>query len=533
MGELMQTPAADRYLSAQARAATDSLASGLGWTIMVREETRHAFAAVHAMRQLMLVFSLLMAGVFAWISWRLAGRIVSPVVQLAQAARNFQPAEGNAFARYREDARDETGILGQRLFHLVDELQSKASQLQQFNARLEAEVEERTAQLQEAKRSAEGATQAKSEFLASMSHEIRTPMNAVNGLTYLALQAGPEPRLRDYLLKIRRSSEHLLGIINDILDFSRIEAGRMNIEHVPFMLDEVLEHVTGLITEKAASKQLAVNIEVEPGLSPRLIGDPLRLGQVLLNFANNAVKFTTRGTISIRITTVGTPGEEALLRFEVSDTGIGLNAEQSARLFRSFEQAHASTTREYGGSGLGLAISKRLAELMGGEVGVASTPGVGSTFWFTARVGIVPADEAAPVTTLPASDPTSIAGARVLLVEDNEINREVATEMLQAFGLVIDLASDGAQAVDRVRHQPYDIVLMDMQMPVMDGLGATRAIRRLSGMQTLPIVAMTANAMAADRERCLAAGMNDHIAKPIDPQRLLATLLQWIRPQRS
>jgi len=522
------------------------------------------------------------------------------------------------------------------------------------------------AEMARARQLAEAAARAKTDFLANMSHEIRTPMNAVIGMAHLALRSDPPPRLRDYLLKIQRSSQHLLGVINDILDFSKIEAGKMALEHIDFGLDRVLDNVTGLIAERVAGKGLELIVDVADDVPNMLVGDPLRIGQVLINYVNNAVKFTDKGEVAIQVRVQSALDDALLLRFSVRDTGIGISAEQRAELFKSFQQGDTSTTRKYGGTGLGLAISERLTHMMGGEVGVDSTPGAGSTFWFTARVGcgggparsiltdprvhgrrvlvvddndsarqlidemlrsmglrvtalasgrealaevaraaaagtpyelvlvdwlmpemdgvatvreirrlaLAPEPRMAIVTAygcdelqrlaeavgidelltkpvsaavllgavmrlLGAGRPDSagaglavISGARVLLVDDNEMSLDVETELLNALGLEVELATDGAMALDKLQRGSYDIVLMDMQMPVMDGLAATRAIRRLPALSTLPIVAMTANVMAGDRERCLDAGMNDYIAKPIDPDRLMARLQQWVRPRQ-
>ncbi|WP_407279767.1 response regulator [Aromatoleum evansii] len=537
---------------------------------------------------------------------------------------------------------------------------------------ISAEIEA-VERMQKARALAEDAARIKSDFLANMSHEIRTPMNAIIGMTYLVLRTQLDARQRDYIEKIQASSQHLLGIINDVLDFSKIEAGKLVIERIDFDLEKTVADVGAQIVEKTNAKGLELVIDVASDVPSSLVGDPLRITQILLNYANNAVKFTDHGEIVIRVRRERFEDGDVVLRFEVRDTGIGIAEEQRERLFRSFEQADTSTTRKYGGTGLGLAISKRLAGMMGGSVGVDSQRGAGSTFWFTCRLGIgraeghllMPAPDLRGLRALVADDNLSsrevlaemmrcmtfrvhavdcghaavaevaraagagepydivlidwqmpgldgvaaaremgrlglprlpvrivvtaygredvaraavgsgvddillkpvtasalfdtairlldgalrparahaatgdapadlaaIRGARLLLVEDNELNQEVASELLGAAGFRVDIAANGEEAVQRVQQASYDLVLMDMQMPVMDGVTATRAIRRLPACAGLPIVAMTANAMAGDREQCIDAGMNDHVAKPIQPDRLWAALLRWIAPR--
>jgi len=524
---------------------------------------------------------------------------------------------------------------------------------------------------------AEDTAKVKADFLANMSHEIRTPLNAIMGLSHLLLRTELAIRQREYATKIHSSGQHLLGIINDILDFSKIEAGKLSLESIDFNLDKMLDNVANLIQQRAGEKGLELMFDVPSEIPRMLVGDPLRLGQVLINFCTNAVKFTEQGEVRVMVRTVEESDQSTALRFAVRDTGIGLSEEQKGKLFQSFQQADSSTTRRYGGTGLGLAISKRLAEMMGGEIGVISELGKGSEFWFIARLGksrarrraITPharmvgapvlvvddnehaativsealrpmgfvvdtahsgavaidkvraranrgeppysvllidwqmpvlngidtarhiramgltpepktllitayareevfraaatdgidevlvkpispstlfdamaramgadqatTEEAIATTPHPEKSAKSILGARILVAEDNEINQQVATELLESVGCTVDVAGNGLEAVQMVQQKPYDLVLMDMQMPVMDGLTATGEIRRIPALANLPILAMTANAMQQDRDHCLAAGMNDHLAKPIEPDELFTALRRWIKPRTA
>ena len=542
---------------------------------------------------------------------------------------------------------------------------------QDITARREMEEAARDAREREAL--AEESTRMKSEFLANMSHEIRTPMNAIIGMAFLALKTELTPRQRDYVGKIHRAGQHLLGIINDILDFSKIEAGKLTVERVSFDLEQMMSGVAELIGQKAAEKGLELIIDLDPEVPPSLIGDPLRLSQIVINYANNAVKFTEAGEVMVAVRVAARDGDSLLLRFEVRDTGIGLTEEQRSRLFQSFQQADSSTSRRFGGTGLGLAIARQLAALMDGKVGVESTLGVGSTFWFTARleldnsksrrrllredlatrsvlvvddnetalritedmlagmalrvttagsgeaaltairaaaeagspydlvvtdwqmppgmsgldlaqalqqlpesrrphlimltayareslaeeaarvgleyilakpvnasllfdtvIGVLDlqtddGDDAGPGATGPASaNLSAVRGARILLAEDNPLNQQIACELLADEGLVVEVANNGREAVEMAGARPYDLVLMDMQMPEMDGLAATRALRQRFSTAQLPILAMTANASQSDRQQCADAGMDAHITKPIDPPELYATLLRWL-----
>jgi len=389
-----------------------------------------------------------------------------------------------------------------------------------------------------AKDVAERASRAKSEFLANMSHEIRTPMSAILGLTHLALRHATDDKTRDCVERIRRSADHLLAIVNDILDLSKIEADRLTLEHTEFPLAAVLDRVSELLGPKAAAKGLRLVTELDPAVPERLMGDPLRLRQILINFGDNAVKFADRGEVHVSVRLVGRADGAARVRLAVRDEGIGLSEVQAARLFADFQQADASTTRKYGGTGLGLSIARRLAHLMGGEVGVDSRLGEGATFWceLPMEVAGMPSSALAaepPGAAAADSGPSGATGSRLLVVDDNDINLIIAKEILSNAGMVVETAVNGEQALDKLRDGAYDLVLMDLQMPQMDGLQATRALREQPGHRATPVVGLTASAMLSERDDCLAAGMNDVLTKPYEPGHLIEVVERWLRRAKA
>ena len=413
-----------------------------------------------------------------------------------------------------------------------------STDVSRLNADLEARVAARTAALEDANRAltmairqADAANQAKSAFLSNMSHEIRTPLNAITGMVHLIRRSGVSAEHAARLDKIDTASDHLLKVINDILDLSKIEAGKLVLENAPVSLSSLLANVVSIMMPRAQGKGLTLHAHGDT-FPPGLQGDPTRLQQALLNYVSNAIKFTDSGTVTLHATRQQETAEWVEVRFEVRDTGIGIEPEAQSRLFTAFEQADNSTSRTYGGTGLGLVITRRLAQLMGGDTGVNSVPRAGSTFWFTARLRKTARHDAPATMSEDAEARIRLhhRGRRILLVDDEPINLEVARFLMDEAGLAVDTAEDGQAAIEKLGQTDYALILMDMQMPRLDGLEATRRIRALHACRQTPILAMTANAFNNDKARCLDAGMNDFLVKPFHPDRLFATLLKWLEP---
>jgi signal transduction histidine kinase/CheY-like chemotaxis protein len=498
---------------------------GLGWTVIVRQPIDRAFAPAHRLASRLFAGGLVLAIAAACLGVLIGRRISRPLIRLTEAADSLarSPASAPALSLGGGTEVRRLAAAFNRMWEAVAE---RDRSLAEANEQLERRVEQRTQELEGMRRTAERASQAKTEFLATMSHEIRTPLNGVIGYTEILLDEGTlAPTERRSVERIRGAGNALLTVVNDILDFSKVEAGEIALDLQPFGLAPLVDEASSIVALNAAAKSLGFTMTIDPDLPQRFVGDESRLRQILLNLLNNAIKFTRHGSVALSVgRAVGEPGP-CRVAFSVTDTGIGIPADKLERLFHRFSQVDGSIGREFGGTGLGLAISRQLVLLMGGEMTVESEEDRGSRFTF-----VVPLDEAPalPAAATSAGIVARPAGLRILLAEDVALNQEIARKMIEVAGHTVDVVGDGADAVAAVQAKAYDLVLMDVQMPGMDGLAATRAIRGLEHpSRTLDIVAMTANVLPAEITRFREAGMDDHVGKPFKRADLAAAIERW------
>ena len=490
---------------------------------------------------LFLLGSLIAFGIALLIAHRMQASLLQALASLTHTAQGV--SESKDFSkRATKYSNDEIGQLADAFNTMLTEVADRDHELTNHREHLEKTVQERTLALSIAKEAAESSNRAKSTFLANMSHELRTPMNAIIGLTHMLARKNTDPAQRDKLDKVTNSANHLLRLLNDILDLSKIDAEKMVLEHVPFSIQMLISNLDSLVIAKAEAARLHLIYKIDPPLiGCEVIGDPLRLQQILLNLLSNAIKFTEQGNITVSIKTLEETIKDKLIGFAVEDQGIGIAPDAAKRIFTPFEQADGSTTRKFGGTGLGLSICARLVKLMGGDIHFTSTPDIGTTFSFSIRLlktqsAVEVVQEEIPITGVEAESRLihDFAGTRVLVAEDDWINQEVALELLrEVLGFTVDIAENGNRAVEMALAKDYHLVLMDMQMPEMNGIEATRCIRQIPTCKNLPIIAMTANAFAEDQALCMDAGMDGFVAKPVNPDLLFVTMLKWLSLRRA
>jgi len=483
-------------------------------TMLAYDLRRDSFDAGKAL--LLLVIVMLVSAAISRFTTRLLGR------PLARLQSGISAVENSRLERIEvSQTGDEIQFLGESFNRMIEALAASRKQISEHQELLEKRIQERTARLEQAMHTAQKASDAKSEFLANVSHDLRTPMNGVIGMLDIALDHDLSEDLREQLQTAHRCAFSLLTLLNDILDMSKIEAGRMTLEKIPFDLRILLEDCVKSQQPKAAENRVELRFEVSADIPEQVVGDPLRIRQILWNLIGNAVKFTEDGTVTVSVGLVSTGHGASMLEVRVQDTGTGIPADKLLSIFDKFKQADGSVSRKFGGTGLGLAITKKLVEMHNGELRVESELGCGSTFIATLHYGKEVLQELAPgnVTSVATHSPS--AAARILVVEDNRVNQKVVTAVLAKRGFALELANDGREALARLEHGNFDLILMDVQMPVLDGLATTRLIRKDPRWKKLPIVAMTAHAMTGDKENCLEAGMDGYVSKPVSPDHLL------------